>query len=86
MPYLEEKNQLPEFACDEVTGASSSNLCKQASQNEVVIDSPSLQLVQSQSSDRALARRVLPDIVQCGRIVYRFINKVSLEYPFALSG
>jgi len=54
--YLSKKKSAPEFACDEVEeviGASSSNLCKQANQKKVVDDSPSLQLVQSQGSDLA---------------------------------
>jgi Dolichyl-phosphate-mannose-protein mannosyltransferase len=52
--YLSKKKSAPEFACDEVEeviGASSSNLCKQANQKKVIDDSPSLQLVQSQCSD-----------------------------------
>lgn len=94
--YLSKKKSAPEFARDEarygvanaeeVIGASSSNLCKQASQNEVVDDSPSLQLVQSQSSDRALARRVLPGIVQCRHLVYRLINPVSFRISLCALG
>src|SRR5215217_80135 len=54
--YLSKKKSAPEFACDEVEeviGASSSNLCKQANQDKVVDDSPSLQLAQLQCSDLA---------------------------------
>jgi hypothetical protein len=111
--FLSKKKSAPKFACDEVTyglanaeeviGASSSIVCKQANQNKVADDSPSLQLVQSKSGDRArllternklvnahsklpLARRVLPrGIVQCRRLVYRFIKRVSFRISlFAL--
>lgn len=132
--YLSRKKSAPEFACDEMTygvanaekviGASSSGLCKQTSQNKVVDDSPSLQLVQSQSGDRAglmtdrnklvnthgsilsrclsgcrevvkicgtisklpLARRVLPGLVQCRRLVYRLINRVSFRVSLCALG
>lgn len=65
--YLSKRKSTPEFARDEVRyGVANA-------------DSPSLQLVQSQSSDQALARKVRPDLVQCRRMVYRFIKRVSFR-------
>ncbi len=118
--YLSKKKSAPEFACnevEEVIGASSSDLCKQANQKKIVDDSPSLQLVQSQCSDLAglltdrnklvnthssilsrcisscrdisklpLASRVLPGIVQCRRLVYRLITRVSFRLSLCALG
>ncbi|HEX7335249.1 MAG TPA: glycosyltransferase family 39 protein [Pyrinomonadaceae bacterium] len=91
--YLSKKKSAPEFACDEVTygvanaeeviTASSTNVCKQVNQNKVIDDTHSLQLVRSQTGDRAvllpLARSVLPGILQCRRLVYRLINPVAVR-------
>ncbi len=60
--YLSKKKPAPEFA----------------NQNKVPDDSQSLELVQSLSSEQAgLVRKVLPSMVQCRNLVYRFINPVS---------
>ena len=120
MVSLSKKKSAPVFACDEVEeviGASSSDLCKQANQKKIVDDSPSLQLVQSQCSDLAglltdrnklvnthssilsrcisscrdisklpLASRVLPGIVQCRRLVYGLIKRVSFRISLCALG